>query len=176
MSIPLADQLRRRFAKPRRLVRLSHGIPFSIRDSERAVRDLRSRSLVTSAATSRLLRQEFHQKAGVGVGSHRRDSRTIFDKGILDFGPRRTSASSSSIARRRSSSSTGVEAGWRIQSGSPLSVTWTGLPARVMRFTLSGSRSKVRSEIVFILSDILGQLPCAAVVGWNVRRKAMVRS
>src|ERR1051326_1678074 len=28
---------------------------------------------------SRLLRQEFHQEAGVGVGPHRRDSRTIFE-------------------------------------------------------------------------------------------------
>src|ERR1043166_2234900 len=40
-----------------------------------------------------------------------------------------------------------------IQRGSPLSVTWTGEPPRVMRFTLVGSRTRVLNVTVFILSD-----------------------
>src|SRR5207249_7179009 len=100
--------------------------------------------------------QEFHQEAGVGVGSHRRDSRMIFERLIFDGFSRSTSSRISSMARRRSSSSAGPSAGWRIQSGLPLSVTWTGLPARVMRFTLSGSWTNVRSVIVFTVSDTDG--------------------
>ena len=42
-----------------------------------------------------------------------------------------------------------------IHSDWPLSVTCTGLPVRVMRFTLSGSRSSVRSVTVFICLTVL---------------------
>src|SRR2546422_2073771 len=93
-------------------------------------------------------------EAAVGVGSHRRDSSRSLAALILDGFSRSTSSRISSIARRRSASSVSVPlAGWRIQRGSPLSVTCTDWPARVMRFTLSGSRTTGRGENVFMLSD-----------------------
>src|SRR2546426_484062 len=57
---------------------------------------------------SGLLREKFHQKTGVGVNPHRRDSRTIFDRLIFDGFSRTTSSSTSSIARTRSASSASV--------------------------------------------------------------------
>ena len=91
------------------------------------------------------------------IDSHRRDSSSRRAALIFDGFSLNTSSMISSMARRRSFSSATVPlTGWRIQSGSPLSVTCTGWPVRVIRFTLSVSRTSVRSEIVFMASDTRG--------------------
>src|SRR5262249_30507692 len=105
---------------------------------------------------TRLICDQLNQETGVGIGSHRRDSRTILDNGIFDLGPRRTSPSSCSISCFLWTSSVWVVAGWMIHKGAPLSVTWTDLPVRVRRLTFNGSRSSVRNVTFFILSDSSG--------------------
>ena len=102
---------------------------------------------------ARFTRNQFDNEACVSVSLHRRDSQTTRDKGIGDTAPLRTLDNSFSISRRRRSRSSRETAGRIIHNGFPLSVTCTDLPARVMRLTLSGSRTRVRREIAFIPAD-----------------------